>query len=218
MGDAQSISELSVARFTERLATRDPVPGGGSAAALAGSIAAALVAMVTELSVGRPDLTEFEPELRRIGEEAGSRRLSLLDLAERDAAAYAAVIEARRLPRATETERAARDAAIAAATRDATRVPLETAESAAEVLDLAVRVAPIGNANAVSDAGVAAHLAAAAVRGAILNVQINLPYLADDDPLRSDAAARAERASATARRLEDAARDAVDARMGVTQR
>jgi formiminotetrahydrofolate cyclodeaminase len=214
MSDAQSILEQSVARFTQGLATRDPVPGGGSAAAVVGSIAAALVAMVVELSLGRPELAGHERELRRIGEAAASQRRSLLDLAERDAAAYAAVIAARRLGRATEAERSARGAAIAAATRDATRVPLETAESAAEVLELATQVAPLGNPNAVSDAGVAAHLAAAAVRGALLNVRINLPYLADDDPLRSDASARAEEMSAAAGRLEAAAREAVEARIG----
>jgi glutamate formiminotransferase/formiminotetrahydrofolate cyclodeaminase len=214
MSDAQSISEQSVARFTERLATRDPVPGGGSAAAVAGSIAAALVAMVVELSLGRPELAAHEPELRRIGEAAAARRRSLVDLAERDAAAYGAVIAARRLGRATDAERSSRRAAIAAATRDATKVPLETAESAAAVLELAAQVAPLGNPNAVSDAGVAAHLAAAAIRGALLNVRINLPYLADDDPLRSDAAARAEKMSAAAGRLEGVAREAVEARIG----
>jgi formiminotetrahydrofolate cyclodeaminase len=214
MSEAQSISEQSVARFTERLATRDPVPGGGSAAALAGSIAAALVAMVTELSIGRPELAGHEPELRRIGAAAQARRRSLLELAERDAAAYAAVIGARRLERATDAERSARGAAITAATRDATRIPLETAESAVEVLELATQVTPIGNPNAMSDAGVAAHLAVAAVRGALLNVGINLPYLAEDDPLRADASARAERLSAAAGRLEHAARRAVEARMG----
>ena len=213
MSEAQSISEQSVARFTEGLATRDPVPGGGSGAAVAGSIAAALVAMVVELSLGRPELAAHEPELRRIGEAAASWRRSLLDLAERDAAAYAAVIGARRLGRATEAKRSARGAAIATATRDATRVPLETAESAAEVLELAAQVVPLGNPNAVSDAGVAAHLAAAAVRGALLNVRINLPYLADDDPLRADASMRAEQMSAAAGRLEEAARVAVEARI-----
>jgi formiminotetrahydrofolate cyclodeaminase len=213
MSEAQSISELSVARFAERLATRDPVPGGGSAAAVAGSIAAALVGMVVELSIGRPELAGHEAELRRIGEEAGSRRRSLLDLAERDAAAYAAVIAARRLARDTDDERAIRHAALAAATGEATSVPLETAESAAAVLELAARVAPLGNPHAVSDAGVAALLAAAAVRGALLNVRINLPYLAGDDPVRADASARAGRVLSRSGELEDVAREAVEARL-----
>jgi formiminotetrahydrofolate cyclodeaminase len=96
---------------------------------------------------------------------------------------------------------------------DAARVPLQTATVAAEVLDLAQRIAPIGNRNAVSDAGVAAQLSVAALRGALLNVQINLPYLPDDHPLRHSAPAEVARLESLAQARSDAAMAAVEARM-----
>jgi formiminotetrahydrofolate cyclodeaminase len=95
----------------------------------------------------------------------------------------------------------------------AAEVPLRTADVAAEVLDLAHRIAPIGNPNAVSDAGVAAQLTSAAVRGAVLNVRINLPYLPDDAPLRESAAADIERLEWQAAELERATLAIVNGRI-----
>ncbi|HEX2221567.1 MAG TPA: cyclodeaminase/cyclohydrolase family protein, partial [Candidatus Limnocylindria bacterium] len=129
--------------------------------------------------------------ISEVSDAATSRRRELLDLAQADADAYAAVVAARRLPRDGEPagERSQR---IGAATRQATLVPLRTAEAAAAVLELSARIAPVGNRNAVSDVGVAAQLASASVRAAVLNVRINLPGLPADDGVRRDAAARAE--------------------------
>lgn len=185
-----TLSGLSLRELLDRLASRDPIPGGGSAAALSGAMAAALVSMVAELTIGRPDAAERDGELREVRDGAQLHRTELLALAEQDADAYDSVVAARRMPRATDVETAARAAAIRDATLAATRAPLRTAERAAEVLELAARIAPIGNRNAASDAGVAAQLASAAVRGAILNVSINLPYLAEDEPLRASAPPR----------------------------
>lgn len=188
MGDAATtLSDLTVRDLTARLASRDPIPGGGSAAALAGAMAAALVSMVAELSVGRADAAEHEDTLREVGDAAVQRRGALLDLAEDDAVAYDAVVRARRLPKESEAERETRASTLRVAMVEAARVPLRTAEVAAEVLELAQTIAPIGNRNAASDAGVAAQLGAAAIRGALLNVRINLPYLPADEPLRSSA-------------------------------
>jgi methenyltetrahydrofolate cyclohydrolase len=212
--DLVRVGELTVGELTERLASRDPVPGGGSAAALVGALAAALVRMVVELSTGRPEFASHQPTLDEVAGAADAARRELLDLADRDAAAFAGVIGARRLPRGTDAERAMRSERITAAVREATRIPLRTAEVAASVADLADRVASIGNRNAVSDAGVAAHLAAAATHGAALNVRINLPALADDDPLRAEAAASLERLVAEVTVREAAALDAVEARIG----
>ena len=184
----ERLNELTVRRLVERLATSDPVPGGGSAAALAGAMAAALVHMVVELTAGRPAAAGTEDALAKIGAAATNWQSELLNLAEVDANAYAAVVAARRLPRESERDRQARDVQIAAAVREATRAPLVTARVANEVLALTVLLAPIGNRNAVSDVGVAALLALTAVRGAALNVEINLPYLAPDEPLRREAA------------------------------
>jgi formiminotetrahydrofolate cyclodeaminase len=182
-----NLTDLSQRQLNERLASREPIPGGGSASALAGAMGASLVAMVAELTIGRADAAEQETQLRELRDEAVAHQRLLLDLAEQDARAYGAVVTARRMAKSTDEERRARAEAMRRAMLAAAEVPLLTAGAALDVLELARAVAPIGNPNAVSDAGVAAELAAAGVRGAILNVRINLPYLAADEPLRAAA-------------------------------
>lgn len=210
---ADRFKELSVQDLLARMATRDPVPGGGSAAALAGAMGSALLHMVVELTSGGDKAPDRDRELTEIGAEAAAWQSEFLRLAEADAAAYATVIEARRLPRSTERERTARTAQITGATREATMAPLETARRAAQLLELAERLAPMGNRNAVSDVGVGALLATAALRGAILNVRINLPFLAQDDPLREEAAAEVERLLHGLEAREAAVRAAVEERL-----
>lgn len=185
----ERLGDLTVGRFLERLSASDPTPGGGSAAALAGATSAALIHMVVELSSGRPEAAEHEETLTEVGAAAAAWQSELLNLAELDAKAYAAVVAARRLPRGTDLEREARTRQLATAVREATRVPLVVARAASAVLGLAEGLAPIGSRNAISDVGVAALLAVAAVRGAAINVEINLPHLAEDDPLHREAGA-----------------------------
>lgn len=208
------LTALPARDLIERLATREPVPGGGSAAALAGAMAAALMEMVVELTTGRPTAGEHEAELAEIGSAAAVLRARLLDLTELDAAAYDAVVRARRLPRDTDAAKRAREAAVTDASREATRLPLETAHRAAEVLGHGVRLAPIGNRKAVSDIGVGALLAGAALRGALLNVRINLPSLPEDDPVRAEAGAVLERLEAVATTREARIAAAVADRIG----
>jgi len=210
-----SLAELTVRDLTERLASRAPVPGGGSASALAGALGAALVEMVCELTVGKPEYEDVDPVARQIGAAAGELRGSMLAAAEEDAAAYLDVVAARRLPRDSDEEREARKAAIGEASVTATEVPLRVARLAAEVLDLAASIAAIGNRNAVSDAGAAALLAAAAARGAALNVRINLPSLPEAHPLRADAAMRLAELDASVTKREAEALAAVSQRMSV---
>ena len=174
---------------------------------------AALVHMVVELTVDRPAATGQEETLGGIRTAADWWQSELLDLAELDAKAYAAVVLARRLPKESEPEREARAEQLAAAIREATRVPLATAKAASEVLELASQIAPIGNRNAVSDVGVAALLAVTAVRGAALNVQINLPSVSAGDELRGEAASEIERLLATLDERERTVRDAVAERL-----
>lgn len=195
---ADNLTDLSFKELTARLASREPIPGGGSAAALAGAMGAALVAMVAELTIGRPDAASHEEILHELRDGAVVRRGALLDLAEEDAEAYAAVVAARRLPRETDPQREARAEAMRISMVAAAEVPLRTATVAAEVLDLAQRIAPISNPNAVSDAGVAAQLASASVRGALLNVRINLPYLPEGEPLLASAPPEVARLEAAA--------------------
>lgn len=184
----ERLTELTVRRLVERLATADPVPGGGSAAALAGAMGAALISMVVELTAGRPAAADHEQDLTELGVAASGWQSELLNLAQLDANAYDAVVRARRMPRDTDLEREFRTVQVEAAVREATRIPLATARVASDVLGLAERIAPIGSRNAISDVGVAAVLAAAAVRGAAMNVEINLPHVGSDDELRRTAA------------------------------
>ncbi|HEX7066582.1 MAG TPA: cyclodeaminase/cyclohydrolase family protein [Candidatus Limnocylindria bacterium] len=207
------LTNLTTRELIERLATSDPIPGGGSASALAGAMGAALVHMVVALTANRPAAAGNEEILAEIGSGAVAAQSELLRLAELDAAAYDAVIRARRLPKDTERERQSRDAQVHQATREATLAPLETVRRAADVLGLAERLAPIGNRNAVSDVGVGALLAVTAVRGAALNVRINLPYLADDDPLRDDADAQLQALLDRIDERERDVRNAVEARL-----
>ncbi len=208
-----SLSDLTVDDLVERLASRDPVPGGGSASAIAGAMGAALVGMVVELTVGRRGSEDHEGELAELLASATRRRAELLALSQRDAAAYQAVVLARRMSRDSETEREARRAALDREMHTAADVPLATARAALAVLSDAARVSPIGNVNAVSDAGVAALLAWTALRGAVLNVRINLPYLPPGDALLESAPRELAELVTRADALRLAVERAVDERM-----
>jgi formiminotetrahydrofolate cyclodeaminase len=207
------LTDLTVTGLVDRLATSDPIPGGGSAAAVAGAMAAALVRMVVALTTGRPIAADHERELADVEAAAAAAQADLLRLAQEDAAAYDAVVRARRLPRATDAERERRQAQVVHATREATRVPLRTAVAAATALELAERLAPFGNRNAVSDVAVGALLAATAIRGAALNVRINVPHLPEDDALRTEAEGVLEPLLGTLDARERAVRDLVEERM-----
>ena len=207
------LNDLPARELIERMASGDPIPGGGSAAALAGAMGAGLMRMVVALTTGRPAAAEHEPELTEIAVAAATLQSELINLVELDAVAYDAVIRARRLPRDTDLERQARAVQVAAAVREATRAPLQTARLAEQVLSLGERLAPIGSRNAISDVGVGALLAAAALRGAVLNVEINLPAL-DDDALRTDAAQEVARLLGGLEERERTIREQVEELLG----
>jgi glutamate formiminotransferase/formiminotetrahydrofolate cyclodeaminase len=208
-----NLTERSMRELTSSLASREPIPGGGSAAALAGALGAALVSMVAELTIGRPNASDHDARLHELRDGAVNRLETLLALAEEDSAAYGAVVAARRLPRDTEEERELRATAMRRTMVAAAEVPLRTARAAVEVLQMAASIAPIGNPNAVSDAGVAAELAAAAARGALLNVRINLPHLPAGDAFLERAPADLADLEAAVERGERGAMDIVAARM-----
>lgn len=212
--DPSRLNDLPAPELIERMASGDPIPGGGSAAALAGAMGAGLLRMVVALTSGRPAAADDERELTEIAMGAANCQSELLNLVELDAVAYDGVIRARRLPRATDLERETRAVQVAAATREATRAPLQTARLAEQVLSLAERLAPIGSRNAISDAGVGALLAVAALRGAVLNVQINLPYLDADDALRTIAVDELDRLLGGLDERERAIREQVEGQLG----
>ena len=170
--------------FLDRLASSAPTPGGGSVAALCGALGAALVSMVSRLTLGSKKYAEVHGPIKEILESSESMRSNLASLIDRDAEAFESVLRAYRMPRGSDEAEQSRSDAIQGSLADAIAVPLETMERAADVLELAGRVAGIGNAKAISDAGVAAYVAEAAARSAALNVRINAAGLADDTKRR----------------------------------
>ncbi len=172
-----SIREQSLAQFAADLASGNPSPGGGSAAAVSGVLAASLVTMVTGLTVGKKKYVAVQEEMEVIALQAQRLSAELADLADRDARAYDGVMEAYRLPKVSQEEIALRHEVVSLALKHAAEVPLQTAYAASEVLALAVRAAERGNSNAVTDAGVGALLAHAAFCAAAYNVRINLSSL-----------------------------------------
>ena len=169
----------SVSGFVASVASSDPVPGGGSVAAHAGALAAALAQMVAGLTVGKKKYASVDAEMKNAALAAVSLGNRLAALVQQDADAYAKVSSAYKLPKEPADAAARRAETITAALLEAASVPLETARCCVEVARLAAVVAEKGNTNAITDAGVAALLAEAGCRGAAYNVRVNVQALDD---------------------------------------
>ena len=179
------IGDLSVEDFSQQLAAGQPTPGGGSAAALVGALGAGLVSMVCNYTVGREKYADVDEEMRGVLARTEELRAQLGRAVEEDVAAYGSYADAQTLPRETDEEKAVRDGALDAALRESTLVPLAVAERSAEVLELAVRAAELGNRFLISDAAVGAELAGAARASAELNVRLNLGGIEDEEFARA---------------------------------
>lgn len=194
---------VPISTFFDQVAGPTPTPGGGTVAAFVGSLATTLATMVANLTLGKKKYAASEEGMRQLKRDAEALRRELLALGRADSEAFDAVLRARRLPQTSEAEAAERAAALAAAELAAARVPLETARACVRVVGLAEMAAKHGNANAITDAGVAGLLAHAAGQGALLNVQINLKSLAPsadkDDMVAAHQATRAELEAAAGR-------------------
>jgi len=177
---AVSFADLTVGQFLGRLASSEPVPGGGSASAVAGALGASLVSMVCALSTGRARYAAYEATLLRCGEVGRDLAAELLDLADEDAFAYAGYAAALKLPRDTEDEQAVRRAAIRTGARAASDAPMGCVIACARLAAAAESLAGRSNVHAASDVLVAALLAEAAARGAADNVRTNLPATDDE--------------------------------------
>jgi formiminotetrahydrofolate cyclodeaminase len=163
---------MEIKKFLDDLAAGAPTPGGGSASALAGALAASLVAMVAGLSCkkGRPDLTE----MKEIRKKALRIQRELYRAIEEDARSFEGVMETFRLPKDGEKERLYRSRMIQKAYRKAVLPPQKVCELSFPLLEFSVFLLKKGNQNAFSDSGVAGRLANAALEGGMLNVRINL--------------------------------------------
>jgi methenyltetrahydrofolate cyclohydrolase len=204
--------DLKVSEFVDRLGAGAPTPGGGSAAALAGTLAAALGGMVCELTLGKSKYEPVRPEMEKARQALSGLRKDLLALVDRDSEAYDEVSKAMKLPKETPTDKAARQQALGKASQFATEIPVKTAETCLAVLEQVKRVAEIGNPNAASDAGVAAHLAHTGVAGAVLNVRVNLSGIPDKE-LAGRMETRVARLEKEAARLLSETQAAVSARL-----
>lgn len=173
-------ADLSVSAFTDALASSEPTPGGGTAAAVAGAMGVSLLMMVAGLQKTRGNTDAERAALSEARASLTSVRDRLLTLADTDTEAYNKVLTAMRLPKATDEEKAARKQAIQQGMRAATEAPLDILRTVVEGTSHARRVAQYGNPSAASDLRVAVELLEAAASGASANVEINLTSLTDD--------------------------------------
>ncbi len=209
---AKALVAMPVRDFADEVSRATPAPGGGSIAALCGSLGAALASMVATLTHGKEGTEARDAELGRIAEDAQRAKDALMELVDADTNAFNAFMEARRLPQGTPEEKALRKQKMQEGLKLAIDVPWRTAELAYEAMQLANGAAAIGNPSSVTDAAVGAQVAFAGVRGALWNVVINLKDLAD--PLYvADMQARAAALLAKARALAEEAGASVDARL-----
>ncbi|MGI6752578.1 MAG: cyclodeaminase/cyclohydrolase family protein [Anaerovoracaceae bacterium] len=174
------LADLSVNEFIEDLSTKSPLPGGGSVAAMCGAAAAALISMVVELTKGREGYESVIDELDTIKNEMVDRRAEFLEMMDKDAQAYADVIECYKLPKNTREEKDLRQSAIQSKILEAALIPLSVAEKACMLFDGAEAVTRKGNKNAVSDGAIAAMMIRNSVLGALYNVRINAMSLKDE--------------------------------------
>jgi formiminotetrahydrofolate cyclodeaminase len=173
------LTQKKVKDFLDEVASKSPAPGGGSTAALSGSLAASLTAMVCHLTLGKQGYQEIEPQVKKTLRESEQIRKKLTSLIDEDTRAFDSVIAAFQMPKTTEKEQQKRRQAIQEGYKRAAAVPLATAQYCDQLWEHILFIAQRGNKNSISDAGVASLLAYAGVLGATLNVKINLVSIKD---------------------------------------
>jgi formiminotetrahydrofolate cyclodeaminase len=173
--------DKNIRDFLRELASRAPVPGGGSVAALSAGLASALTEMVANLTVGRKGFEEVEEEMKQITQEASEYREKFLKDIDKDAEAFNKVMGAFKLPKNTPEEIDKRKQVIQEEFKNAALVPLEVAKDTVKLMEFTSKVVEKGNKNAISDGAVAAMMARTAVLGALYNVKINLQSIKDEN-------------------------------------
>ena len=172
-------SDKSCSEFVEVLATKAPVPGGGGASAMVGALATALGNMVGSLTVGKKKYAAVEEEMWALKDRCDRLQKDFLHLVERDAEVFEPLARAYSMPKNTEEEKAEKARVMEIVLRDACSVPMEIMEKCCEAIDIIAVFAEKGSVLAISDAGVGAAFAKAALKGASLNVYINTKSMAD---------------------------------------
>ena len=189
--------------FIDEVASSSPAPGGGSVAALAGALGAALTAMVSNLTIGKKKYLGVQGEMESVLKQSETLRASFAKLIDDDAEAFNTVVSAFNLPKETEEEKTKRSETIQRAMKAATEIPLQIMQLCERALVLTQAAAEKGNVNSISDAGVAALMLHAACLGAKLNVQINLGSLKDSAFVQETAS----RTESISKRVESTSRD-----------
>lgn len=173
------IKDKSLQTYLDDLASKQPTPGGGSAAALMGAQAAALVGMVCNLTIGKAKYAEVEADMQALLVEAESLRVTLTGMIKADVDVFNKLMACYGLPKASDEEKAQRSAQIQFVLREATDVPLDCAKACAKAINLSRIAAEKGSLGVISDAGVAVMSAYAGLKSAALNVEINAASLKD---------------------------------------
>ncbi|MCT4585437.1 MAG: cyclodeaminase/cyclohydrolase family protein [Peptostreptococcaceae bacterium] len=174
------LKTMKVDEFVNKTASKEPVPGGGSVAALAGSLAGALIEMVANLTVDKKGYEDVNDEMKEIISKISKLKDTLVDFIDKDANAFDDVMKGFKMPKETEEEKKIRSEFIQNGYKKAANVPLEVAKTSLKVLLFTKDIVNKGNKNAVTDGLVAAMMARTAVLGALYNVKINLSSIKDE--------------------------------------
>jgi len=204
IAEKQELISMNLREFSDELSSDSPAPGGGSVAALSGALGSALSSMVANLTYGKKEYKRYNRRMKHLALQAQDLKDEFLELIERDSEAFNNVMAAMRLKKKTDEEKKVRETTLEEATKNATIIPLEIMKKSEEILDLASLGEKFGNQNSVSDAGVAAIMAAAACEGAYLNVIINLGNIKDTEfrkCIKPEAEAILQRVTKKAKRI-----------------
>ena len=167
--------------FIDNTAKGTPTPGGGSVAALVGSLGAALLCMVGNFTIGKPKYKSVEKDVKEILAEADKLKESLFVLIREDMEAYKKFSRASQMPKDTPLMREKRKQALQKTLKEAAEVPWRISQASLQVIELAEKLLPRGNPNLITDVGVGVLLAEAALKSAVLNVKINLSFIKDEE-------------------------------------
>jgi len=172
--------DKKINNFLDELASNSPTPGGGSVAALAGALGAALISMVGNLTIGKKKYEDVEEDIKKIISSSEKLRYELSQLIEEDVKVFNNFMATYKMPKETEDEKKIRAEKIQESLIKAAKIPLRVAYKCLDILSLSKEVAEKGNINVVSDAGVAVLMAEAALESAILNVRVNMKMIRDE--------------------------------------